>query len=896
MTKARILANLISDNAELADGQISVAEVVGAAPLASPTFTGTVTTAAVTMNGYLTVNGGGVDVNTVIYPNGIAMEDSRAISFGTGADFELSSGGTFLDHNLKDNARHLRIINGLTEHHRFSGDGSVIFNNSGADADFRVESDNNDHMLFLDAGNDRIGIANSAPTTTLDVSGTITADNFTNVDLSPIASTISDTAVDVFVYDTSKDSDGGAWRKRTQHTSWYNEAASATRGSRKEFPAVAVIVAESNQVTIYDGDDPDLPMWMVFNSAGNYFLNEPTVSAVTMLNGKLAVTGTASNHTALAIGDFVSEFCQIIRSNYDGDATGLVNRNQSFWSSNRGNTRIVNNVVNDVAMTVLPNAPIYSATGLPVPTIAVATDGGVSVIKDDGSVVDITDATDAFGTVEFTQTNRLIIGYKAYTGMMVSGGIPIADTTRSNWSSHYYQNNSVPALTGGVAKKVAEYNFGDSYGLTLLEENETSMAQGSVAYITSDYATGHMVGDIKLATLSDTSTTNVTGAELVDNGNFNNGGDWSFGGGWNFANGQAEIDTTNNDLLSQDIGMVSGKTYTVSLVMTAYTDGVLDVRLGGTATQTATGTGVHTFTGVAGGSTLQIYAFTNATLSIDDISVRLAEEDRSVNGNGLQVFGTVTKNPVATGADLVAYSGFSASNYLEQPYNSDLNFGTGDFSFMVWLNTPDNSAAGTIIHRSSSTKAQSNFLSSGAVIQIEFNGTNLYGLVGTNGFSVNTGPDIPRANIPNNIWTHYALVRNGSTLSAYLNGKLFDTDTNTLTTTNTSATLFYGERPGSSRPFNGKMALTKWSATAPSAEQIKKIYEDEKHLFQTGAQATLYGSSDAVTALAYDDSTELLHVGTSAGRSVFQGLRRVSNTTDAVGAAISASNGLVAED
>ena len=45
--------------------------------------------------------------------------------------------------------------------------------------------------------------------------------------------------------------------------------------------------------------------------------------------------------------------------------------------------------VNDVAMTVLPNAPIDADTGLPVPTIAVATDGGVSVIKDDGSVVDI---------------------------------------------------------------------------------------------------------------------------------------------------------------------------------------------------------------------------------------------------------------------------------------------------------------------------------------------------------------------------------------------------------------------------------------------------------------------------------------------------------------------------
>ena len=63
-----------------------------------------------------------------------------------------------------------------------------------------------------------------------------------------------------------KDSDGGAWRQRTQHTSWYNETLNTTtRGARKEFPSVAVIVAESNKVTIYDGDDPDLPMWMVFN-------------------------------------------------------------------------------------------------------------------------------------------------------------------------------------------------------------------------------------------------------------------------------------------------------------------------------------------------------------------------------------------------------------------------------------------------------------------------------------------------------------------------------------------------------------------------------------------------------------------------------------------------------
>ncbi len=72
---------------------------------------------------------------------------------------------------------------------------------------------------------------------------------------------------DIFVYDTRKDSDGGAWRKRTQHTSWYNEELGTKyRGNRREFPAVAVIVAiydTLNRVVIYDGDDPNMPMWMI---------------------------------------------------------------------------------------------------------------------------------------------------------------------------------------------------------------------------------------------------------------------------------------------------------------------------------------------------------------------------------------------------------------------------------------------------------------------------------------------------------------------------------------------------------------------------------------------------------------------------------------------------------
>ena len=57
MTKARILADFISDGSPLADGTISVAEVTGAAPLASPTFTGTVTATSLDISGDIDVDG-----------------------------------------------------------------------------------------------------------------------------------------------------------------------------------------------------------------------------------------------------------------------------------------------------------------------------------------------------------------------------------------------------------------------------------------------------------------------------------------------------------------------------------------------------------------------------------------------------------------------------------------------------------------------------------------------------------------------------------------------------------------------------------------------------------------------------------------------------------------------
>jgi len=54
--------------------------------------------------------------------------------------------------------------------------GSAIFNEGSLDADFRVESDSNTHMLYVDAGNNKVGIGTDAPDYELDVAGDIGVD------------------------------------------------------------------------------------------------------------------------------------------------------------------------------------------------------------------------------------------------------------------------------------------------------------------------------------------------------------------------------------------------------------------------------------------------------------------------------------------------------------------------------------------------------------------------------------------------------------------------------------------------------------------------------------------------------------------------------------------------
>lgn len=68
----------------------------------------------------------------------------------------------------------------------------------------------------------------------------------------------------------------------------------------------------------------------------------------------------------------------------------------------------------------------------------------------------------------------------------------------------------------------------------------------------------------------------------------------------------------------------------------------------------------------------------------DNVSVISGgDQDLTINAKPLNVIGTLTRTAVSTG--FVWYSGFSSSNYLQQPYNADLNYGVGDFSYSILI-------------------------------------------------------------------------------------------------------------------------------------------------------------------------------------------------------------------
>lgn len=341
-----------------------------------------------------------------------------------------------------------------------------------------------------------------------------------------------------------------------------------------------------------------------------------------------------------------------------------------------------------------------------------------------------------------------------------------------------------------------------------------------------------LLGDEVGAWMADTTEETLAGSELVTNGGFATDTDWTKGSGWSIAAGVATHAAGTSSAIEQAISHATNKTYIITFDISGRTAGNIDVWLGGTNfySYSSNGTKFLTVTPTGAGN-LRFNAGATFDGSIDNVSVRLAVPDLSTAGNGLSVYGSITKSAVATGADLVGYSGFSAANYLEQPYNSDLDFGTGDFCYMGWIIQNPNTTAESILSRAYYPGAWS-----GALILLRTNVDGTIRFYISDDGAITSDVITTVASYDDGLPHLLAVLRSGSYFYIFVDGVLAASGAVSAAAgslSNTSATLRFGLRTDGIY-LGTNLTTTLWRAFnyAPTAAQIQSIYDDEKHLFK----------------------------------------------------------------
>jgi hypothetical protein len=493
------------------------------------------------------------------------------------------------------------------------------------------------------------------------------------------------------------------------------------RGNKAEFPKLAAIVAEATSVNIYDLTEPGRPMWMRFlSSAANNttttraLLGANTQAAIAALNGILATGATANSGYQGSLINFPADSVPYLTNGVSGSFRGDIARRNEALGFNvvGGFSTISGTSINAVAMTVLPDAPIDPATGLRVPTIAVATGGGVSVIKHNGTVVNSSSTT--------AQNDITIDPYV----------LAVSNTSSSTWFYALSPGNLGASFTltslsgtagpsfgvlGGSSfkrKTRGEYIRRSGTRVNMLKQNEGTMVRALTCEVHPTFNTGWMTGDIRRAYLSDSSAGTAPQSGLLVNGDFST----SEAAPWSIQDGNVSLAIVSGEL-QVTFAAGGGSTYPYLILQTrpgyryTVTSGIRfgtgvtsvynEARDGGGGSGTGLGVGTaltadgtltYSFTAI---SSLTSIRFTcaipsrPATIFIDNVVVtNIAEPDRSYKAALANITGTITKAQLASGTSLVGYSGYSASNYLREPYSADLDFGTGEFTATAWVNIP----------------------------------------------------------------------------------------------------------------------------------------------------------------------------------------------------------------
>jgi len=205
--------------------------------------------------------------------------------------------------------------------------------------------------------------------------------------------------------------------------------------------------------------------------------------------------------------------------------------------------------------------------------------------------------------------------------------------------------------------------------------------------------------------------------DVVINGDFATDSVWGKGAGWTITNGKARNDgTAGNNNLSQGGLLEVGKSYQITIEVSDFVSGEVEVSAGGSPRGTMTANGTYTFNQVASGTVFYIIAKT-FNGSVDNVSVR----EVTASDHGALLFGVdhvdaqpripqlgmmnwAKSTPVADEVTLIANPSIptqdilgnavrdrlnsfnlDGSGYSSVANSSTLQFGTSAFTIQAWI-------------------------------------------------------------------------------------------------------------------------------------------------------------------------------------------------------------------
>ncbi|MCV6612448.1 MAG: hypothetical protein OIF55_16930, partial [Amphritea sp.] len=471
-------------------------------------------------------------------------------------------------------------------------------------------------------------------------------------------------------------------------------------------PAQFVAVGLADKVVLHNLTKPGLPVWIELNNAGSSpgewtgnaipynggSGSDGWISSIACVGSLLCVgrAETAGNwYSGLIIVDFAAD--QIRRFKHDG--LGVYQGGVADASGNKGYVEISTAVgqklgdddeqqhINDVAARIADDAPKHPVSGLPMPHIAVATDGGVSALTPDDqggwSVANITGQKQPVIAITINGHMEIVASYN-YQDSVAVYDFPTADIANTLYARRFYPvsspHGSLPYMLGGSIRSMAGDLFYSSYGLTIQKQNPVSSIKGMAAHLSEDFSTSFLPGDVQSAVLCDGEEGVIV--ELIEEA------DWSAGlDGWSPESGNI-VPAHNGDgsvTLTYPNGVTNSRGFKKpdlggQLVLCVFEAksaqsirfrghqapaGYLQLTDSWVEYEAVLPDGVNFY---AHGD--DVTANPGCTVDIRNMRVKSLAEDRSGRNNHAKIHGTLNRSKPA-GSDLAVWSGFNASNFVE---------------------------------------------------------------------------------------------------------------------------------------------------------------------------------------------------------------------------------------